>query len=268
MIISVEDVRIKSGAPSSLVSDSEIESIISEVEGAAKKYLNAVFTPEETVEVNKASGWRYFYVDNIPLLSVRDLRSDGLVLDVSEVLFDSSGKVELTSDNDPSVLSSKTQGVSVRYVHGWVVEGAKTKSTSEVSAGISVSVSVSDTSIFEVGDWIRLKGLDGHVEACKVESVGSGVLTVDELAFSHESGSIVVKLLTPEFIKQYLKVEATIYVALNAIGATYTFNASYSLGDLNIQKGVPYTHWSESIQKAFKEREALKKRVKPRFKII
>jgi hypothetical protein len=62
--------------------------------------------------------------------------------------------------------------------------------------------------------------------------------------------------------------EGKAYLALNAIGTTYVFNASYSLGDLNVTKGVPYTHWRESLEKAIKERNTLRNIVKPRFKIM
>ena len=61
-----------------------------------------------------------------------------------------------------------------------------------------------------------------------------------------------------------MECEAAIYVAINAIGATYTFNASYQIGELSVTKGVPYTHWRESVSQMLKERENLRRLIKPR----
>ena len=63
-------------------------------------------------------------------------------------------------------------------------------------------------------------------------------------------------------------IEAGICAGINALGATYTFNASYQLGELQVTKGVPYTHWRESLNSLFKEREMRKVRIKIRPSIV
>ena len=76
------------------------------------------------------------------------------------------------------------------------------------------------------------------------------------------------KIQIPYVIKRFMELEAAIYVGINAIGATYTFNASYSIGDLSVVKGVPYTHWRESVQRCIQEREALRKNIRVRPSIL
>ena len=61
-----------------------------------------------------------------------------------------------------------------------------------------------------------------------------------------------------------MELEAGLYVAINAIGSTYTFNAGYQIGDFSVTKGVPYTHWRESVSQMLKERENLRRLIKPR----
>lgn len=268
-IISVSDVRNRSGAPSSLINDDSIEHAIEIVEESMKKYLNCEFTPKQDIEVLTSDRKNYFYTTEIPLLTVRELKSDDNTLDVSKLHTYRSGKVILSNDADISLLSTNQKGITIKYIHGYVTEtDTDTETTSDASSGSSVALDVSDSSDFASNDWVKIIGMDGNEEVAKITSTSSGQITVDKLIKDHESGSIVTKVDTPEFIKQYLELETAIYVAINAVGATYTFNASYSLGDLNIQKGVPYTHWSESLKQNMKERNEMKKRVKPRIKIV
>ena len=105
----------------------------------------------------------------------------------------------------------------------------------------------------------------GNREVAKINTITDAThIVLDELVLAHESGSIVVKLECPYHIKRYMELEAAIAVGLQAVGKTYTFNASYGLGDFNVVKGVPYTHWRETIVQNIKERNALQSKVKPR----
>ena len=111
--------------------------------------------------------------------------------------------------------------------------------------------------------------MDGNCEVAKItnDPVGN-TFAVDTIVKPHESGSVVVKLVIPEYIKTYMMIEAAICVAINAIGSTYVFNASYNLGELQVTKGVPYTHWRESVDKLTKERMMRKARIKPRPSMV
>ena len=131
--------------------------------------------------------------------------------------------------------------------------------------GCLVDVVVDDAESFAVDDWVEIYGTDGYREVAKITTVSSTTMTVDNLIFSHADESIFVKLKIPEFVQRYMELEAAIYVAISAIGETYTFNASYQLGDLQVTKGVPYTHWRESVEKCIKERSTLASQIKPRF---
>ena len=133
------------------------------------------------------------------------------------------------------------------------------------TAGSSVALSVASETAFADDDWVEVYGIDGNKEVGQVTGTDTGEITIDELAFDHASGSKVVKLQIPEFIKRYMEIEAGIACALNAIGATYTFNASYGLSEFNVVKGVPYTHWRESFEKMVKERDFRKSQIRPQF---
>lgn len=267
--LTVTDVRRRSGAPTDIISDDYIESIIDQVEQDGEKFMNTKFIPTEKIEITGAESLVYIYTTQIPLLTVRELKSDDDTLDVTKLLTYTSGKIELSRNSDVSVLTSLNKEIKIRYLYGYVKEtGDETKTDASVSSGTSVAISVNDSSNFSSGDWVYIVGMDGNQEYFKITSTSTGQITADEIIKPHENGSKIRKVSIPSFIKRYLEVEAAIAVAINAIGSTYTFNASYSFGDLNIQQGVPYTHWSESVQKNLKERENLYSRIKPRIKIM
>jgi hypothetical protein len=137
-----------------------------------------------------------------------------------------------------------------------------------VTAGSLVDIELDVVSDFAVDDWIEIISKEGEFVCCKITEIVSNVITVDYLPIDISIYALAYRLKVPEYIKRLIELEAVIYLALNAIGATYVFNASYSLGDLNVVKGVPYTHWRESLEKAIKERNTLKSYIKPRLKII
>ncbi len=269
--ITVTDVRTASGAPVNLISNTAIEHIIVVVEGATAKKMNTKFIPTRRVDIMDGTGNNRFFTEKNPVLKILSCKSDDnailpTVLDVSR----GSGMVRLNTDADTNLFVAIQNGLRVDYLFGHLVpdDDNRTTTNGAVSAGTSVVVAVDDAGTIAVNDWIEIIGTDGNREVAKVTAVSSNDLTVDLLNFAHVDESVLYKIQIPIEIKRFMELEAAIYVGLNAVGATYTFNASYSIGDLSVVKGVPYTHWRETIVKNVQEREALRKYIKARPSIL
>jgi hypothetical protein len=269
-IVSVSSVRVAGGFPSDLISDSDIESCLSVVEDYAERSMNTFFVPVKRLETFDGTNTEFFYCLKNPVLRVDYLESYGNVLDLGGVeVSRESGRVRLKSSANISRFYGKQSGVKIVYWTAFLVPSKEFSVVSgDVSAGLSAVISVDDVSDLVEGDWVHISSNSGVWTSAKITNITGTDVTVDNLVIDIVSGSSVFKLSVPEYVKRLIELEAVIYLSLNAIGATYVFNASYSLGDLNVTKGVPYTHWRESLEKAIKERATLKSIIKPRFKIM
>ncbi|MCK5281870.1 MAG: hypothetical protein KAK00_00510 [Nanoarchaeota archaeon] len=267
--ISVTSVRAACGAPTALVTDTVITQFITEVENLTGKWLNAAFEPTRRIDILDGNGLPYFYAMKNPLLSVRKLTSDGTELTLSDLhIYKNSGKIALSGDSDLSSFVAESRSVICEYYHGWVEYSTTTTDTDTAStAGSSVALSVDSESGFSADDWIEIIGNDGYQESAKITATGTGEITVDILMYSHESGSIITKLQIPEYIKRFMELEAGICVAINAMGSTYTFNTSYTIGDFTTNLGVPYPHFQTQFTNMVKERDGLVRKLRPRMGI-
>lgn len=268
--ITAADVRIASGAPESLISDADINEVIDLVEPEVERWLNSKFTPTEIIEKYDGSGTEVLMLNQKPVLAVRALKTDESTVSPEYVqVYKNSGKIVLKTTAEETRFIRDVRDdkkVIIKYLYAWMKESStKTLSIADASIGTSVAISVTagEGADFEVDDWVEVYGMDGTREAAQVTAQDDDSVTVDQLVHDHESGSIVVKLEIPPEIKRYMEIEAAIAVAINAIGATYTFNASYSLGELSVVKGVPYVHWEASTRKLIIEREFRKERLGP-----
>ena len=270
--ITADEVRNRSGAPSSLITDAQLTEFIAQVERDMEKWINTVFAPKSVIEVRKGNNLDYMFTRKNPLLSVRKLTNDSsTVISPSTVnVHKPSGKISLTSTSEAGLFVTGEQNTFIKYLYGLLEESStETDTTAAASIGTSVALAVTAISGFTKSDWIEIYGMDGKREVAQINDTPTGTtIQVDELVHNHESGSIVVLLQIPEYIKNYMLIEAAICAAINAIGATYVFNASYSLGDLSVTKGVPYTHWQSSVEKLYKERAMRKERIKIRPSIV
>ena len=269
--ISVTDVRRASGAPSSLITDAYITSIIEVVEGEMERWVNTKFTPTQTIQTLDGSGSNRFFTHKNPLLAVRGLNTNDTDITLTSIkIYKESGKIELGEDSETAQFLAKSQDTKVKYLYGLLEESStNTTSSAATTAGTDVEISVVSESGFSDEDWVEIYGMDGNREVAQINTdPTTGVIQVDQLVLTHESGSTVVLLQIPYYIKRYMEIEAALAVAINAIGATYTFNASYSLGELSVVKGVPYTHWQSSVEKLLKERNMRKDRIKIRPHIV
>lgn len=268
--ITITEVRDASGAPSELISDTQIESFIEFVEYEMERWLNTKFTPTTRIDALDGNDTNRIFTTKNPLLSVREIITNDSTIDPENIHWEkSSGLIRLKQDADQGLFLNKDQDTHIKYLYGLLEEsGTETTTTSASTAGTSVALTVSSETGFSVNDWIEIVGTDGNRETAKITATDTNEITVDQLVKTHKSGSTIYLLQTPTFIKRYMIIEAAIATAINAIGSTYTFNASYSLGDLNVTKGVPYTHWRESVQRLIEERKMRVGRIKPRPSIL
>jgi len=177
-----------------------------------------------------------------------------------------SGKVELSNDAEAGNFTSGQNNTFIKYLYGLMEYSATSTSTTVAStAGTTVSLTVVSITDFSDEDWVEIQGMDGKQEVAQIsgDPVGSTII-VDQLVQAHESGSSIFKLQIPEYIKRFMEIEAAIYIAIYAIGGTYTFNTSYSLGELTVNKGEPYPQWREVIQRMINERKMRKATIKIR----
>ena len=266
--ITADDVRRASGAPSSLISDALINEAITIVEHEMKRWMNTAFVPTQRIDhLNGNSLQRLFTMKN-PLLSVRALTiNDSTSITPSTLDWSkSSGKVTLSNSSEGSVFTTGNNNTFIKYLYG-LLEDSSTETTTTAAATVGTSVALTVVSItdFADKDWVEVYGMDGTKEVAQINATPIGTtITVDQLVKAHESGSTIMKLQIPYYIKRFMEIEAAIYVAVYAIGGTYTFNTSYSLGELSVNKGEPYPQWREVIQRMINERKMRKATIKIR----
>lgn len=229
--------------------------------------MNTKFTPTLKIDIVDGSGLPWIFARKNPVLAVRKLVTNDTDISVDKVFVNkSSGQIELSSDAETSNFINKKQTIKLKYLYALMDESdSETTSSAATTAGTSVSMEVVDSSVFTQYDWVEIYSTDGHREVAKINSITDSThIVLDELVLTHESGSIVIKLECPYTIKRYMEIEAGIYVALMAIGSTYTFNTNYGLGDFNVTKGVPYPHFTTQVEKLLKERDMRRNTLKIR----
>lgn len=265
--ISVENVRTACGAPVALMSNTRVEHAIEIVEADMAQFMNTKFTPTQKIDILDGNGTDRIILRKNPVLSIRAMKTNDTTITVSALLISKeSGVIRLGEDAETSTFAEKYQKVWVKYLYGLLEESkTETASTAATTAGTSVAISVSSITGFADEDWIEIYGMDGHREVAQINTTPSGtIITVDQLVQTHESESIIVKLQVPYNIKRSMELEAGIYVALSAMGSTYTFNTSYSIGDFSTNLGVPYPHFQTQFSNMVKERDMRMKKIRIR----
>ncbi|MFW6172934.1 MAG: hypothetical protein ACOC5T_04245 [Elusimicrobiota bacterium] len=263
MLVTTSEVKEITGIKNEL-EDSEIESLISDAQASLEKHLYTKLSFTEKIDILEENQKTKIFTKKSPLLRVKDLRIGDTTISLSSIKFSRSGMIELYQDNSPEV-AEFNDIVKVKYDYGRLNETeTQTETTTDKEAGDN-SLDVDDPSDFEKNDIIWIIGLDGNKEACKVTEVGSDYLKVDNTTLDHESGSQVTKLDVEDVIKRLIKIITGISISVRMVGQTYTFNTGYSLSDLSVQKGVPYTHWHQMANDFIKERDLLLKKIKPQY---
>jgi ribosomal protein L30E len=265
--VTVADVRRTSGILVTEISDVDVEAIITECEPQIERFYNTTFTPKERIDILDGNGTYRIILDKNPLLAVREIKIDGETEDPASLLvFRESGKVELGSESTNRTFKEGSQKVVVKYIYGFVEETSTVTTTSLAEiAGTNVSVEVGSITGLLDNDWVEIYGMDGHKEAAQINGTPAlNTIILDKLVFTHEAGSTVVKLTITETMKKLINLACSIACVARLIGQSYTDTVGYGLGELNIQKGEPYTQWRETASQMIAERDQLMSNIKPR----
>ena len=270
--ITAADVRRASGAPSSLITDALINSAITIVESEMKRWMNTAFVPTQKIERRDGNSLPRMFTMKNPVLSVRALTvNDTTTITPSYIDWEKqSGKLILASGAESSLFNYGKNNTFIKYLYGLMEESTTSTSLSTATtAGTTVSMTVDSITDFADEDWVEIYGMDGKQEVAQISGTpAGGVIVVDQLVQTHAADSVIVKLQIPYYIKRYMEIETAIYVAVYAIGGTYTFNTSYSLAELQVNKGEPYPQWREVIQRMINERKMRRSTIKIRPSIL
>jgi len=259
-VTTVEDVRRTCGITKDLIDDDDVQKTISRAVKETGKLLNTSILPREVIDVitpDERSGSETIILRKNPVLRVKDIKIDGTSVSVQYIrLHEGSGLLSLTSDAEESYfVISGTKRNAVRYVYGLIETSddvETTVSTAVTTPTNDYTLVVSDGSIFNVNDWVRIEGMDGYYEVTKVEGVSGNNLTVD-LTYPHEATSRVILMVVPEDVKRLVEIVSGLMLVAREVGASFKDIVGYTLGDRSIQKGEPYTQWRETHVQLRKE---------------
>lgn len=257
--ITAADVRRASGAPSSLISDTLIDQAIVIIEEEMTRWMNTAFVPTVRIEHRDGNSLARMFTMKNPLLSVRALTiNDSTSITPAYIDVEKqSGKITLSREAEGGTFVQGTNNTFIKYLYG-LMEYSTTETTLSTAtvAGTTVSMTVASETNFADEDWVEILGMDGKIEVAQISGTPTtNTIVVDQLVHTHAVDSTITKLQIPIYIKRFMEVEAAIYIAIFAIGGTYTFNTSYTLGELTVNKGEPYPQWREVIQRMINERK-------------
>lgn len=267
--ITVEEVRDTCGVTESLIDDPAVEAKIKEVEKMISDFYNTIFTPAEIIEVATGNGSEIHFVKRNPILALRALKIDTTSITLSGNVFFNreSGKLELNSFGSPeeTIFKNKTNCIITKYVHASLEEGEhSTTTTAAATAGSSVDLSISSEDNFNVNDWVEIYGMDGNREAAKITAKTTNQITVDNISYSHESGSKVVVLRVNETYKSLMRIVTGIALVARVVGQSFDDLTGYTMGEFQVQFGEPYTQWSETARQLQAEAQEIMKKLGPR----
>lgn len=258
MTLTSDTIRELSGAPTELIDDTKIQNILSTIETKTSSYFGIRTKPTQNIELVSITDPKNIKVKKTPVLSLDYISINNNELNLSDVKITRSGNIRKTGSNTffQYGLNTFNRQAKVKYTYGWVEENEDTINILDttISSGNSQTITLNDSTDFNSNDYISIEDFNGYKEITKIISVSGNDITVN-LKNSYNGDIKIVKLDTPKIIQEYIKYETCMAVALNAVGGTYTFNTSYSKGDLSTTKGVPYPHWEKSFNSNQKLRD-------------
>ena len=268
--ITVASVRRSCGILVGEISDDDVEDTITEVEAQIPRFFNTFYTPTERIDILNGDGTNRLLLDKNPVLSVRALKIDGTTEDVANLdVYKDSGYIFLNEDATTAIFTDQKNAIVVKYLYGTVDLSSTTTSTSAAEvAGTSVSVVVADGSSFAENDWVEISGMDGNRETAQISSISLNTLTIDQLVLAHEASSTVTKIEINETFVKLMNIVASIALVARIVGQSYTDIVGYTLAEMHVQKGEPYTQWRETANQLIKERDDIMKRISIRPRVM
>jgi len=270
-LVSIDEVRALSGAPIALISDDSLKVLIDNFETLIKSTYQVEYTPVVKIETLTGESKSQIVLEEYNPLTVYELRNGTTVLSAANIFVHSDkGMIELHGVTATNQFLYRfwdyPLNVKIKYLYGMIEKDnvKQTEGTGTITAGTSVVVPVLASSSFAVNDWAYLEDLNGQWEVAQItakDTVGTD-LTFAKLVNSYETATLIVGSKTNEVVRQYVLYECAIATAINAIGSTYTIATGYSMEGVNVQVGVPYTHWKNNLDANMKQRDMWLSRLK------
>ena len=268
----VSEVRRICGIAATEISDTDVGGMITDAEAKIPRFFNTFFKPTEIIEINDGDGTNRHHLEKNPVLAVRALRIDTTIEDVANLeIQKESGFIFLGASSVISTFANKKNAIIVKYLHGSVIHSQTVKTTSSAAevAGTTVSVAVASSTGFAEDDWVEILGMDGNREAAQISSVTDSTnIVLDQLVLAHELGSTVVKLEAEHTFIELMNTVCAIACVARIIGQSYTDIVGYTLAEMHVQKGEPYTQWRETANQLIKQRDDIIKRISIRPAVI
>ena len=258
--VTVDNVRVASGITTKFISDADMQELLEYMEFEIEQYINIRFLPYTIIEQHEGDESERLILRKSPVLKIRAVTIDTTTVDVDDLRVDNNaGIIWLTTAADIGSFSRRTNErnlVRVKYDYG-MLEVTTTQTTTDAAevAGDSVVVAVADATGFSTDDQIQIQGMDSKQEVCKITNVTSNNITVDNLSISHEAGSLVTLMRVPKAAERLMIVACAMAAVARVVGQSFDEITGYSIGDLQVQKGEPYTQWREvniQLQKEYK----------------
>ncbi len=261
----VSEVRRISGIASTEISDTDVGFMIVDAEAKIPRFFNTFFKVTERIEINDGEGTNRHHLEKNPVLSVRELKVDGTTVDVAELeIQKESGYIYMGAGSDTPTFLNKRNSVVVKYLHGSVIHSQTVSTTSSADevAGTAVSVAVASSTGFVEDDWVEIFGMDGKREAAQISSVTDSTnIVLDKLVLAHESGSSIVKLEIEHTFIELMNTVCAIACVARIIGQSYTDIVGYTLAEMHVQKGEPYTQWRETANQLIRIRDEIMNKI-------
>lgn len=269
--ISVASVRRTCGIGSDVIDDDDVGDTITEVEKEVPRFFNTVFTPTEVIQIYDGTANNRLLIDHNPLLAIREIKIDGNTQDPANLeIYKDAGYIFLGQSATTSTFTNKRNAVVVKYIYGTVEHSSVSSiSSADEVAGTSVSISLASITDFKDKDWVEIVGMDGNREVAQINATpGAGAIVVDQLVLAHEAGSQVVKLQVNANFTKLMNIIASIALVARIVGQSYTDIVGYTLGELHVQKGEPYTQWRETALQLVRERDLMMSKISIRPRVM
>jgi len=273
--VTPNDIRLAMGMKpddTDIFSDAELETIIEHAEAEAEKLLDGVYTKKTTTEYRTSrDGSNLLMLEKKPIMRVVNITVGGsAVTPKFAKVFNNSGKIILSNDAEKTKWdSTEERNNIIKYNYGKLDEtSTETTTIATSTAGTGRNITVADETGFNVNDYVKFESIEVELgtgycypEITKVTGTASNQITCD-ISYNHGTGTRIVKMETPQSVKRFIIVTGGIMAALHTIGATYTFQTSYSIEGYTTNKGVPYPHFEKVFNSLVDERNLLLSRLR------
>jgi hypothetical protein len=268
--VTIAQVRAASGIAESLIDDTDMQQLIDSAEYEVDRILNSKFVPTTTMELREGNNSERIVLKHNPVTKIRALEVDTTTIDVNNVRFqDQGGVLWLESEADKNIFIQKHGHrllAKIKYDYAQMDEtSTQTVTSADASAGTSVSLEVADSTGFLVGEYVKIEGFDGLREISTITDIPDGThIEVDDITTDHESGSLVVEVIVPLLVVRFIQVTTALMGVARVVGSTFDEVTGYTAGEIQVQKGEPFTQWRETATQLRKEYDQILKSLRAR----